>query len=315
MQRVLVFISTLAVGGCFGGSNVTSGEVNAVTENTQNNMVFVDGGTFMLGDIGALRGTPYTSLQDNNKPPVEITLDSFSISRYETTWGQFLVYLKDVERVKDYTAKAGFVMANKLPITSDKDPQSPNYYKKPARSPNYREAQGYCQWLADKTGLPFALPTEAQWEYAARNRGKDIPYATNDGTMQNDPYLQRPDQYVDPETPPSGNALSHSSMTTERRIVGSYAPSPLGLYDMTGNVSEWTRDWYAADTYQHIEGENPSGPGQPEDTEKLEKVVRDWAGRGEHFGGGDTVFARAGSVVSSSNNGFRCVVNVAEPLS
>lgn len=309
MQRVLVLISTLAVGGCFGSSTETSEEVSAVAKKARENMVFVDGGTFMLGDIGALRGSPYTTLQDNNKPPVEVSLESFSISKYETTWGEFLIYLEEVGRQQNYTVEAGFVMANKLPITSDDDLQSPNYYKKPARSPNFGEAQGYCRWLATITGLPFALPTEAQWEYAARNRGKDTPYATNDGTMQNDTYLQRPDKFVDPGAPPSGNALSHSSMTTERRIVGSYPPSPLGLHDMTGNVSEWTTDWYAADTYKNVHRENPSGPGKPENTEKPEKVVRDWAGRGEHFGGGDTVFARAGSVLTSTNNGFRCVIN------
>ncbi|WP_150914473.1 formylglycine-generating enzyme family protein [Marinobacter halotolerans] len=315
MQRLLILISTLTFGGCFGNSNVTSNEVSIVTEKALSNMVFVEGGTFLLGDIGVLRGSAYTTLQDNNKPPVEVTLNSFSISKYETTWGEFVVYLKEVGRLEQYTVESGFVMANKLPISSEKDPQSPNFYQKPARSPNYSEAEGYCQWLATKTGLPISLPSEAQWEYAARNRGEDVPYATDDGRMQNDTYLQRPDQYIDPETPPSGNALSHSSMTTERRAVGSYPPSPLGLYDMTGNVAEWTKDWYASDAYRHIQGKNPSGPEQPENTDKPEKVVRDWAGRGEHFGGGGTVFARAGSAVSSSNNGFRCVVNRTEPLS
>lgn len=312
---MLIVISTLAFVGCSGDSNVTSREVNMVTERALSNMVYVEGGTFMLGDVGVLHNSPHTTLLDNNKPPVKVSLDSFSISKYETTWGDFVVYLNEVGRLEDYTVEAGFVMANKLPITSNTDPQSPNYFKKPARSPNYREAKGYCQWLASETGLPFALPSEAQWEYAARNRGQNLPYATNDGSMQNDTYLQRPDQYIDPQTPPSGNALSHSSMIAERRVVGSYPPSPLGLYDMTGNVSEWTRDWYAANTYRNVESRNPFGPDEPEDAEKPEKVVRDWAGRGEHFGGGDTVFARAGSVVSSTNNGFQCVVNRKEPLS
>ncbi|WP_242674573.1 formylglycine-generating enzyme family protein [Marinobacter halodurans] len=296
------------------GSRATTSEIHNVTRKALDNLVFVEGGTFMLGDVGVLSGRPYTTLDDDNKPPVEVSLDSYSISKFETTWGDFLVYLRDVNRADIYTPDAGFKSARVLPITANNDPLSPNYYRKPAWSPNYQEAEGYCAWLAEKTGYPFALPTEAQWEFAARSRGRDVPYATNDGTMKNDTYLQRPDQYVDPSIPPSGNALSHSSLKKERRPVGSYPPSPIGLYDMTGNVAEWTQDWYNKDAYKHIASHNPHGPDAPSDPYNPEKVVRDYAGHGDYLGGGDTVFVRGSESIDNPSNGFRCVVNQGMPV-
>ncbi len=286
-----------------------------MTKRAQENLVFVEGGAFMLGDVGVLKGRPYTGMSHNedNKPPVEVSLDSYSISKYETTWGDFMVYLKDVGRAQNYTVEAGFKWARIIPTTANNDPLSPNYYKKPAWAPNYQEAEGYCAWLEEKTGAPFALPTEAQWEFAARNRGQDVPYATDDGTERNDTYLQRPKEYIDRSVPPSGNMLSHSTTIKERRPVGSYPPNPLGLYDMSGNVAEWTRDWYDEAAYQHIDPLNPQGPDAPVNPDKPEKVVRDWAGHGDYIGGSATVFARGEGALEESN-GFRCVVNQTSPV-
>ncbi|WP_227546000.1 formylglycine-generating enzyme family protein [Marinobacter fonticola] len=311
-------LTTSLLAGCANsdpGPQATAAEMDAVTQRAQDNLVFVEGGTFILGDVGELKGRPYLGLShnDDSKPPVNVSLDSYSISKYETTWGDFIVYLKDVGRAQDYTLEAGFDWAMIIPTTANNDPLSPNYYKKPVRSPNYQEAERYCAWLAEKTGKPFALPTEAQWEFAARNRGQDVPYATDDGTKRNDTYLQRPIEYIDPSIPPSGNMLSHASTTMERRPVGSYPPSPLGLYDMSGNLSEWTRDWYDEDAYQHIEPHNPQGPDMPINPDEPEKVVRDWAGRGDNIAGGGTVFARGGSPLDGIN-GFRCVVNQPSPV-
>ncbi|MGP4846243.1 formylglycine-generating enzyme family protein [Marinobacter sp. 1Y8] len=278
------------------------------------NLIFVEGGSFIMGDIGDSDGHPYDPASDNNKPPIQVTLDSFSISRYETTWKQFLTYLNDSGKSSEYTVESGYSGANVLPMSSNDDPLSPNFHSKPARSPNFQEAQGYCDWLAEKSGLPFALPTEAQWEYAARSRGKNTPYATRSGTIEIDPYLRRPAQYVDPSTPPSGNTLIHSSSKVERRPVGTYAPNSIGLYDMTGNVSEWTQDWYQPDFYQISSKENPSGPDSPLNPDAPKKVVRDWAGLGGHAGGEGTVFARNGVDLQTRVNGFRCVVNSMESV-
>lgn len=286
-------------------------QTERIVEQAREQQIFIEGGTFMMGDVGALDGAPYVTLTDSSRPPFKVTLDSYSISKYETTWQEMVVYLKDVGRLEDYDDSESLLMA----VKASDDPLSPHYERKPARGPNYREAKGYCRWLADRTGLPFALPTEAQWEYAARSRGKDVPYATNTGKKDNDTYLQRPLEYIDPSIPPSGNMLSHSSLAHERRTVGSYPPNPVGLHDMSGNVSEWTSDWYEASYYENVPSDNPSGPGNPLDPGAPQKTVRDWAGKGSHSGGSGTVFSRAGESLSSSSNGFRCVVNQSKPIS
>eukprot|EP00163_Fabomonas_tropica_P012141 TRINITY_DN2336_c0_g1_i1.p1 TRINITY_DN2336_c0_g1~~TRINITY_DN2336_c0_g1_i1.p1 ORF type:complete len:332 (-),score=9.28 TRINITY_DN2336_c0_g1_i1:12-1007(-) len=310
------FVLVLALGLASGCSwdteqrqEVDPAAIKAVVSQAKSNMVFLEGGEFILGDLGFRKGLRYTRLTDDAIPPIDVTIDSFSISRYETTWGDFMVYLESVHRARDYTREEGYLGANLVPVTRSDDPLSPNYHLKPAKSPNYQEAEGYCHWLAEQTGLPFDLPTEAQWEYAARSGGRDVLYATDTGALDNDPYLRRPKQYVDPSIPPTGNTLIHSSNKNERRPVGTYPPNPIGLYDMTGNVAEWTRDWYQEDYYQHAPHDNPSGPSAPPNPDKPWKSVRDWAGHGDTMGGSGTVFARAGESMDSSFNGFRCVVN------
>ena len=284
--------------------------VSLVLEQATDNQVFVKGGEFVLGDIGKPDGSPYVTLTDHSRPVVKVRVDSYSISRYETTWGEMAVYYEELDRRHLYAEE--FTLKKYL-LVSD-DPLSPNYYRKPARVPNYGEAEGYCAWLAERTGLPFALPTEAQWEYAARSRGREVPYATDTGDVERDPYLRRPKEYVDPSIPPSGNTLMHSSLKFERRPVGSYPPNPLGLYDMTGNVAEWTQDWFQEDYYRYAPYDNPRGPDSPSGEGLPSKTVRDWGGRGDWFGGGGTVFARGGRSVDFAGMGFRCVINHPEPI-
>ncbi|NWN91145.1 SUMF1/EgtB/PvdO family nonheme iron enzyme [Marinobacter adhaerens] len=299
--------------GCGAALSDTSKAVvvQQLLEQAIENQVFVEGGTFILGDVGRPNGASYVTITDFSRPVVQVGVDSYSISRYETTWGEMRVYYEALDRLRLY--KDSFT--KKKYIKSTEDPLSPHYFRKPARVPNFDEAEGYCAWLAEQTGLPFALPTEAQWEYAARSRGKNVPYATDSGTIEKDPYLRRPKEYVDPSIPPSGNTLMHSSVKFERRPVGSYPPNSIGLYDMTGNVAEWTQDWFQEDFYEHASHDNPKGPAKPINPNKPEKTVRDWAGHGDHMGGGGTVFARNGENVSSGGHGFRCVVNQTKPVS
>lgn len=306
------WLLTFVVGCSPSSQDASDGNIEEVLLKANSNLVFVEGGEFWLGDVGNESGVLFNPISDDNKPPKLVELDSFSIIKTEITWGEFVTFLEDVGRADDYTIENGFKRAVRLPITSNDDPASPNYKDKPARSPNFQEADSYCLWLAERTGLPYSLPSEAQWEYAARNRGKPIAFATDTGESELDKYLQRPSQYVDPMEPVSGNVLIHSSNKVERRPVGSYPPSPPGLYDMTGNVPEWTRDWYHPG-FDHLPSRNPIAE-QSHSEYSDERVVRDLAGHGDHTGGLATVYARNGRGLDSPYQGFRCVVNQPEPI-
>lgn len=298
--------------GCSSSKDSTDVNVEEILSEAKRKLVFVEGGEFWLGDVGNEQGVPFTPIIDDNRPPKRVEVDGFYILKHEVTWGEFMVFLHDVGRAESYTIDTGFKRAVRLPISSNNDPLSPNFKHKPARSPNYHEAEEYCLWLAEKSGLPYSLPTEAQWEYAARNRGQPIAFATDTGQVEVDKYLQRPSQYIDPMQPVSGNVLIHSSNQVERRPVGSYPSSPLGLYDMTGNVAEWTRDWFHPG-YAHLDSTNPVAE-RPHSEHSNRRVVRDLAGHGDHTGGLATVYARHGEDVNSPDQGFRCVVNNSKPI-
>ncbi len=312
LRAVILLTAQLLLSGCDEVSHERPGALSGLenSEEEIRNLVFVEGGEFWIGDMGDGLGKPSVPLLHNNKPPIQVSLDNYSIQATEVTWEEFLVFLNEVDRAANYTVDRGFTNAVRLPITSSNDPASPNFKYKPARSPNYWEAENYCAWLSEKTGFAYALPTEAQWEYAARNRGKSIAYATNNGKLEIDPYLQR--SPVDPLVPAKGNVLIHSSFETQRRPVGSYPPNPLGLHDMTGNVPEWTRDWYYPG-FDHLGTRNPI-LAEPNAAEADKKAVRDLAGYGDHSGGLATVYARRAVSVDSPNQGFRCVVNHPEPI-
>ncbi|WP_241264758.1 formylglycine-generating enzyme family protein [Marinobacter daepoensis] len=314
--RIMTLVSALwfvvPFAGCSSPEAPSDDQIAEVLDSAKSNLVFVEGGEFWLGDIGNESGVLFNPIAEDNKPPKRIELDGFSILKTEVTWGDFVTFLRDVGRAEDYTIDNGFTRAVTLPIISSDDPASPNYKHKPARSPNFQEAENYCLWLAEKTRLPFSLPSEAQWEYAARNRGQAIAFATDTGEVELDKYLQRPSYAIDPMQPVSGNVLIHSSIDVERRPVGSYPPSPLGLHDMTGNVAEWTKDWFRPG-FDHLSTKNPVAI-EPSREYAGKRVVRDLAGTGDHLGGSATVYARMGRELDNYLYGFRCVVNQPEPI-
>ena len=301
--------------------------VEKILQKTAENMVFVKGGTFMMGDSGDGKEIEYFGATEEQYAVKNITLDSYSINKYETTWGELMIYVKDTGRY-EYFREVN--TREDHPYIAVDDITSPNYFKRAARAPNWYEAEGYCLWLAEKTGLPYALPTEAQWEYAARSRGERVRYATHDGmTLVLDDYLYQEYLTSDPATKervyvkaydplalPKGNAygLTVSEYEWYSRVVGSYPPNKLGVHDMSGNVQEWVRDWYEKDHYKKMDEVNPQGPSEPKewyetyDKELIpEKVKRDWVNSG-------TIHGRKGSDVEDWSNGFRCALNSREPI-
>ncbi|WP_049191966.1 formylglycine-generating enzyme family protein, partial [Serratia marcescens] len=114
-----------------------------------------------------------------------------------------------------------------------------------------------------ESGKKIDLPTEAQWEYAARSRGQYLPFATDNGELEkgkNIPDEEQLDEYTD-------------GLGIPIYPIGKYPPNPLGLYDMGLSGSEWVNDWYASDYYSHSPVKDPKGPSNG-----TKKVLRGYVG-------------------------------------
>jgi formylglycine-generating enzyme len=109
----------------------------------------------------------------------------------------------------------------------------------------YQDAIDYCAWLASCTGKPVRLPTEAEWEKAARGglEGRKYPWG--------DTFQATSARCLPPGVPKAEGGTCE---------VGSYPPNPFGLFDMAGNVWEWVSDWYAPNYYSWAQYLNPQGP-------------------------------------------------------
>ena len=173
-------------------------------------MVYVEGGTFMMG---CTDGDCYNDGRE--RPAHEVTVNSFYIAKY-------LVTQEEWDAVMAY---------NPSPLTGN---------DLPVESVTWNAAQEYIAKLNAVTGKNYRLPTEAEWEYAARggNKSKGYKYSGSDDVDAVAWYLTN-----------SGN-ISHP--------VGLKMPNELGIYDMSGNVWEWCSDWY--DNYSSASQINPIGP-------------------------------------------------------
>lgn len=321
-----VFLA-LALVGCHSDSKdrarvanspETQARVKALVDKTLGQMVFVEGGGFWLGDFGELMddhakkhnippgpdakpgdNLPF-SIGEDNKPPKWVTLDSFHIQKFKVTYDDFDVY----------------VAANGLPPHPPLGDETFQRVWQSARTRgdipagvNWYQAKGYCQWLGTVTGLPFDLPTEAQWEYAASNRTNSYrhPYPTDTGLLR------------EGQTHPSMEQQNQMSGFGKPYPVGRFAANALGLYDLVGNGFDWVNDWYAADAYQSGPSHNPTGPASGSEKVLRGKSPADgWAfgfphldryhkppGPHESKVGGEYPFYR---------ESFRCVINKAAPL-
>ncbi|WP_407072860.1 formylglycine-generating enzyme family protein [Photorhabdus viridis] len=277
---MIVGLALLMLVGCKDEKKIQA-EQQVLVKEALAEMVPVVGGSFMMGDFGRRVGEhlPYSFNQDN-KPEHKVTLDSFSISKYRVTWGQFNRYREILglpkndfyQHLKKYEIYYPSLLGEKYPA-----------------SVYWQEAKDYCQWVGKVSGEQVDLPTEAQWEYAARSRGQLFIFANNNNVYE-----------------PGIN------LANEILPVGSYPPNPLGLYDMMGNGTDWVNDWYAADYYQHSPEYNPQGP-----VKGTEKVIRGQMG---YDIWGHRVIDRGKIALNYFENpksnppgyGFRCVVNTPE---
>lgn len=178
---------------------------------------FIDmpGGTFTMGSPAAEEG------RKNDEVQHQVTLSAFKMSKYPVTYEQYDLFCEATGRTKPW----GFRRGN-LPVTQV----------------TWHDANAFAEWMGCR------LPTEAQWEYAAR-ANTTTPFYTGD-------CLTSEQANFDGEQPYAN--CGKGKNRNEPLPVGSFPPNAFGLYDMHGNIWQWCSDWY--DEYNVEDKVNPAGP-------------------------------------------------------
>jgi eukaryotic-like serine/threonine-protein kinase len=248
-------------------------------------MVYVPAGPFIMGSK-----EDDSKAYASEKPAHEVYLDAFWIDRTEVTNGQ---YARCVDTgVCEHPTAFGVEKTDS--VTRDWYYSNPAYDDYPVINVNWNAARVYCEWAGRR------LPTEAEWEKAARGtdqrwfpwgnknvRGSYLNLADR-GTGYEHSYNLVDDGYDD--TSPAGNYPAGAS--------------PYGAYDMAGNVWEWTADWYSRSYYRESPYENPTGP----ETGAL-KVLRGGSYNNGNWAIRPTTRSYLGPIYAYAYIGFRCAAS------
>ncbi|MBF0563713.1 MAG: SUMF1/EgtB/PvdO family nonheme iron enzyme [Nitrospirae bacterium] len=223
---------------------------------TGTELVLVKGGCYRMGNVFEADGDGY----EDEKPVHEVCVDDFYLGKYEVTVGEFKTFVDEAGYKTEAEKGDGSYIWTDKGWRKDKNANwsNPGFKqddKHPVVCVSWNDAIAYIEWLSAKTGRKYRLPTEAEWEYAARSGGKDYKYSWGNGTPSGniaDETLKR--QFPDWSWPIWEGYESGYIYTAP---VGNFMPNEIGIYDMSGNVWEWCQDVYASDAYKKHARNNP----------------------------------------------------------
>ncbi len=205
-------------------------------------MVPVQGGTFAMG-----RAADEDGKEPHEGPQRDVHVDSFWMSAHEITWDQYDLFAREVV---DQEIAQEYMERFEIPpdaITTPSAPYGDETFGmgrdgRPAVSMTHYAAVIYAMWMTGKTGEFHRLPTEAEWEYACR------------GGVYGNYELKSDESALD------NHEWYGANSDNSYQRVASKEPNPLGLYDMKGNVAEWTMDEFHEDYHDRLEGEVAENP-------------------------------------------------------
>lgn len=211
-------------------------------------------------------------LRNEDEGPVrEVSLSKFFIGEAEVSWDQYFAFYKETLSEGRTPPEKVFANNSRPDVDAISGPTPPfgipdqgwGAGERPAITMTHYGAQTFCQWLSKKTGKKYRLPTEAEWEYAARG-GTSTPYF----------FEGKPKTYSDRgfwrSVVDADTAIITRYVTYDKNSGGrtsepaSMLANPFGLKNMYGNVMEYCSDWYTPDAYSQTPDKvsNPRGPEQ-----------------------------------------------------
>ena len=200
-------------------------------------MVSIPSGTFLMGSSGFFADS-------DEKPAHNVTVSTFMLGKYEVTVGQFRRFVEATGYRTDADGNEGCyanIAVDGRHWRAGHSWRNPGFSvgdEQPVACVNWNDAQAFIEWLAEQTGKTYRLPTEAEWEYAAR-AGSTTKYHYGDSESQ----LCRYANHADTSTGFDWRNKSCSDGVGMRTAaVGRYQPNSYGLHDMHGNVREWVED-------------------------------------------------------------------------
>ena len=203
-------------------------------------LVPIPGGQYTMGSPDSEENR-----RDDEGPQHKVEISPFWMSKYEITWDAYEVWMFDLDiqrrKIRKQKVTPFDTAADEYQLAQPTEPYTDMTFgmgKKghPAICMTQLAARVFCKWLSAKTGRYYRLPTEAEWEYACR-AGTTTAYSFGDDAGQLDDY-----------------AWYYENSDEKYHPVGKKKPNPWGLYDMHGNVAEWTLDQYMSDIYGKRQG-------------------------------------------------------------